>query len=91
MITQSNAFHKLYSNKVHFFCTTLYGKSGIDYIAKEVECSGKDTFKPDNVNEWFQYPFKIEMDSNKGVRLILDISITGQLSSIPLDTGLLLG
>lgn len=59
----------------------------IDYIAKEVEFSGKGTFNPDNPNEWFQCPFKIEMNSNKQAKLILDISVAGQLPSIPLDTG----
>jgi hypothetical protein len=52
MITQSNAFHKLYSNKFHFFCTTSYGKSefiDIEQLYKCPEVFDADNFKSDKV------------------------------------------
>ncbi len=55
MITQSNAFHKLYSNKFHFFCTTSYGKSGPRIISMNITSLQSSRWQKEAKSRMFLY------------------------------------
>jgi hypothetical protein len=58
-----------------------------DSVAKEVELSLKDTFKPEQPDLWTQYSFSIEEDLGGNVFLLVKIPIAGKVVELQLDTG----
>jgi len=58
-----------------------------DGVNKELTLSAKQSFTPMHDNQWLQYPFKIEEDINKNLRLWVDIPIEGKTYHIAFDTG----
>jgi len=58
-----------------------------DGVHRELELSAKQSFMPTQDGRWLQYPFKIEEDINKNLRLMVDFPIEGKNYHIALDTG----
>jgi hypothetical protein len=57
-----------------------------DGIHRELTLSAKQSFVPAD-SRWLQYPFKLEEDANKNLRLMVDFPIEGKNYHIALDTG----
>jgi len=58
-----------------------------DGVHGELTLSAKQSFMPVQDNQWLQYPFKIEEDINRNLRLMVDFPIEGKTYHIALDTG----
>lgn len=58
-----------------------------DGVNRELTFSAKQSFMPANDGQWLQCPFKIEQDSAKNLRLMVDFPIEGENYRIALDTG----
>jgi hypothetical protein len=58
-----------------------------DGVHKELTLSAKQSFRPTQDSTWQQYPFKIEEDATKSLRLMVDFPIEGKNYHIALDTG----
>jgi hypothetical protein len=58
-----------------------------DGVHRELTLSAKQSFVPTQDSQWLQYPFKIEEDITKNLRLMVDFPIEGENYHIALDTG----
>jgi len=59
----------------------------IDNVTREVEFAVKNSFNPQDNNQWQQYRMVTEHNEKQSSKLIIDIPIAGESRQIELDTG----
>jgi len=58
-----------------------------DNVTREVEFAANNSFNPQDINQWHQYPTTIEHDEKQNAGLIIDIPLVGHQRRLKLDTG----